>query len=643
MRFRHISDWLAVLFFFHFLWLVYCVLFNGTNTYMGGENEALMQTGLDLYRMALGKTFVKMLGINLVIGLLLLWPTIFLRRNGRNTFWVLSLLGFFILIQGLWISIGIIRIPTLFSEIYETAEGGFFTFVFHSLATRHGPLVLGLILALAGGSLYFFMNRIRFIITICYYVSAGLALFISQQPLSDLPLPDKSVLLLMADSLRSDAIDPVRTPEIWRQFSSDPSAWMLREAVPPVARTTPAVTALLTGKLPMVSKVRDMFSQESSFDQRTGSIVSRYREAGYCTIAVGEYPADFFNKIDFGFDAMDVPLIRFRELILQGMVKRSGLLLATLTWDVFRESSLLNKELRTLFIGLPTFAAGNSLLKRLAVQAKICDSKPIFAFMFFDQPHFPYVQTWPHYLALDPAYDGPFRFMKDAVSEPRNEIDRQRVRDLYQASVRAMDHSVGKILVALENAKAREGRTVIITGDHGESLYDRVGIMGHGDQLAEWEGITIPWLVFGAPKIKLEEVANRKFSTLHLAEWLAAIRGLPYLHTSLTLDEIYVESEIWMAESPNLPKDRIRYPDLSAILGMKDPDAHIAVKDEYLPLINHAKHRKYIFESYEISFYPSADHVKITSNGVNIVPPELPPRARIFFEKYDPSFYRSLF
>ncbi|APS00239.1 hypothetical protein [Pajaroellobacter abortibovis] len=77
---------------------------------------------------------------------------------------------------------------------------------------------------------------------------------------------------------------------------------------------------------------------------------------------------------------------------------------------------------------------------------------------------------------------------------------------------------------------------VVVTGDRGESLYDHLDIMGHGDQLGKIEGIAAPWIVFGAGK--------HRFS----------LNRVPHqLSVSLDPSIIYLQTDLCLAETPKYP------------------------------------------------------------------------------------------
>jgi hypothetical protein len=293
--------------------------------------------------------------------------------------------------------------------------------------------------------------------------------------------------------------------------------------------------------------------------------------------------------------------------------------------------------MQRLFEGLPIFAAPRSMLTRFEALASQCGDRPLFALVFADQPHFPYVQTWPHYLARGGDYTGRFKFGKDdatrGVSSPE---DKARIRELYDTSLLSTDDAFARLVAHLHASGQLERSTVILTGDHGESLYDRLDIVGHGDQIGEMEGISVPWVVFGAGKQTFATKRHMVQST-ELASRLAQLNGLTYASTqALPEGVIYVETDLWMAHTANVPKNRIRYPELSGLLTLEDKEAHIEVDRAFLPTIEFAKHRLWVVDGKRYTIEPGEREILATIDGQRASTREFPDVIRSFMHRYYP-------
>ncbi len=57
-------------------------------------------------------------------------------------------------------------------------------------------------------------------------------------------------------------------------------------------------------------------------------------------------------------------------------------------------------------------------------------------------------------------------------------------------------------------------------------------------------------------------------------------------------------------------RTRIRYPDVSVLCGLAEPDKDVVLKDEYRDLINIAKYRTVFDESYKLVYMPTREGVR---------------------------------
>ena len=114
------------------------------------------------------------------------------------------------------------------------------------------------------------------------------------------------------------------------------------------------------------------------------------------------------------------------------------------------------------------------------------DPRPLFAYVNFQDCHFPY-----HHAGLEPL------LADDPVS--RDEIvpaNAARVERTYLNTVANVDAAVGRVLAAWERARGSRPAFVIV-GDHGESFFFD-GLLGHGIDLVG-EQMRIPFLAGGLP------------------------------------------------------------------------------------------------------------------------------------------------
>jgi len=123
------------------------------------------------------------------------------------------------------------------------------------------------------------------------------------------------------------------------------------------------------------------------------------------------------------------------------------------------------------------------------------------AYVHYLEPHFPYDPPPPFDTRFGP--DAPLsrevrrddtwiRSVNDAELQATPEELEHLVR-LYDGNLAYVDQEVGRLRAALESAGVWDETVVILTSDHGESLYQH-GFIGHGFQLFE-ESIRVPLII----------------------------------------------------------------------------------------------------------------------------------------------------
>lgn len=113
-------------------------------------------------------------------------------------------------------------------------------------------------------------------------------------------------------------------------------------------------------------------------------------------------------------------------------------------------------------------------------------AKPVFLYVNFHDTHFPY-----HHAGIKPLVSD--------VALPRAQISPERaeeLRETYANAAANVDAAIGRLLADLESSLGQPP-AVIVTADHGESLYDG-GFLGHGYALDEVQ-TRVPFVAAGLP------------------------------------------------------------------------------------------------------------------------------------------------
>ena len=122
--------------------------------------------------------------------------------------------------------------------------------------------------------------------------------------------------------------------------------------------------------------------------------------------------------------------------------------------------------------------------------------RPQFIYLNFQAAHFPYSHP---------------NMQKKIIKEfiPRSEIraeNRDRVAETYWNAVANADWAVGQVVETLKNNNLYDQTTLVILGDHGESLFED-GFLGHGHAINEAQ-THIP-LLFNDPNLKIREAIGQ--------------------------------------------------------------------------------------------------------------------------------------
>ncbi|MBZ0272443.1 sulfatase-like hydrolase/transferase [bacterium] len=431
------------------------------------------------------------------------------------------------------------------------------------------------------------------------------------------------ILLLVADSLRPDRIachggPDVFTPNINRICRG---ATVMEAAYVSCPRTFPSWVSMLTGREPWNHGVRNMFP-----DPKTvvfpDALPARLSAAGYDTAVFSDYAGDIFPRMDVGFEIVDAPPFNFRSLVAVETLMTQRLLLP------FIDTAIGRRLVPIIDASADASDAGNlagRVLRHLAKPARA----PRFVAVFFSTTHFPFATNYPDLGRFsDSDYMGPFKFKKmPVIGEERvSPDDARQIAALYNAAVYSVDRAVGRIVESVRRAPGGERTVVLITSDHGESLYENLEDMGHGDHFRGMATVHVPIIIDAPHQFPQGLVSQRLTNNVDIAPTLAAaakvdlpddIDGLniAWRIAETGADErlLFFETGIWFVNSSAgyLNGRRIVYPDITTIGEIaKDDDRAIVIKDQYLPITNIAKHRMVFDGRYKLVYMPTPDGIR---------------------------------
>lgn len=271
------------------------------------------------------------------------------------------------------------------------------------------------------------------------------------------PKSGKNLVLIVLESTRADALGrevdgvPV-TPNLNALAQSGTS---VKNAYSHVGFTGPSLKSL--------------FSSTFYASEKTPSLFRELKKSGY-KIAVFSGQPETFAGIS--------------EAV--GMQESS---------DVFLDADVLKEERAFSFTAKGSLLVDGKILLREfdRTMGQVAEwDRPVFTYINFQSAHFPYF------------HPGAKRILTDKPI-PRSSISKKNeawVRKTYWNAVAYGDWLVGQVIARLKKIGVYDNSIVIVTADHGESLFDD-GFLGHG-HILNAQQTRIP-LIINIPDVKVRE------------------------------------------------------------------------------------------------------------------------------------------
>lgn len=398
-----------------------------------------------------------------------------------------------------------------------------------------------------------------------------------------------NVLIVAADSLRTDRLVASVMP-----FTASlvPKGILYRQAFTPIARTFPSWVSTLTGTEPRRHHVRTMFPRASERTATGATLFHALRDEGWRTFVVSDFAGDVFRRFDAGFDEADTPTLTVDELARGTVLPHHGWSLPLLRLAVGR--ALLPEWRNLAHLSDPDW-----LVTRALKSVDRDPARPFAGLVFFGTSHFPYPSPWPYYRRGSDGYRG--RYLYDAPplqGEDPDAADIAQIRARYDGAIAAVDGGVARLMGELEHRGLLANTIVVITGDHGEALFDEAGAYGHGDQLLE-EAQRVPVLILG-PGVAARPISDEQVRLYDLPATLLELAGVgdgQFGDGSTLLRPgtrpVCVETGIWFqAGAPaHLRGSRLDYPSISELLEMDPTTREIVLRDDARRMVEAAKDR----------------------------------------------------
>ena len=401
-----------------------------------------------------------------------------------------------------------------------------------------------------------------------------------------------NVLILASDSLRTDRLlDSSVMPFTQSRIASGA---LYRYAVTPISRTYPAWVSTLTGTEPRAHDVRHMFPTSRSRRDVGETLFTELRDQGYFTFAASDFAGDVFPGFEGGFEVEDTPHLNIDTLAMSTVLSHHTWSLPLLRFAWFR-------GLFPYWRNVPSIADPEWVVDRALGLVDGASGRPFAGLVFFSTAHFPYVGPYPFYKERSGDYRGDYLYQVPPV-EGETAPDEEDVRQIaarYDGALMAIDRAMERLMASLEARGLTENTLIVITGDHGEELYEEPGIAGHGDTIRNLRSQAVPILFLGpgvsggvdsSAQVRHYDLPATVLDLLDDATRFG--HGVSLLDNDATRP-ICVETGIWFW--PSRPKGlqgrRLDYPGISALLDLDTKTREMVLKTEIESLVESAKER----------------------------------------------------
>lgn len=429
----------------------------------------------------------------------------------------------------------------------------------------------------------------------------------------NLNLPEKSILLILADSFRADHMNTSITPHLI-EIKMKMKGVALKGIVTPSESTVTSVAALFTGKMPHESGVKSSYSKPLDFSK--DSLIYDLKLKGYCTIGISYYSENSITRNEYGFDIKRNMLSDYSYKYLSYfLLKRDPLLIAALAFDsIYNFTPKIVKSSYDFFSGAPSVL---KILKDLKKRKESCTGKPIFAFLLFQEPHFEYPVTFPYYLDI-PFEQRRYSVLSDYYSNENKKSVIKYISKFYSNSIKQVDIGVSKLILDNFVDSKDEDKTIIFSSDHGEYLGEGENYL-HAETLGPVSGGMMPFLVFGRGRTLYEKLGETIIQNTELRRDINLIASSSELKKRPRQVYLYRESEIWpWGDSLKMDFDRVHYPVSWEGLLEYSANGTLVLADQYGPITEYAKHRQWIIgnDTYDIIPQDNNKHLLKKNNKI---------------------------
>jgi len=372
---------------------------------------------------------------------------------------------------------------------------------FHSWARRTIPLMTGVFLVLAGGSL-------------------GWRVIVERRALASIPAAPAgapNVLLITLDTVRAESLSLYgysrpTSPQLERLATA---GVRFDNALTTAPWTLPSHASMLTGRFPHELSI----GWTTPLDGKYPTLAEVLSERGYETagfVANSTY-CTYESGLSRGFAHYEDCPISFGEIVFSSSLGRS----------IANNHSIRRVVGYYDILGRKTAEELNRDFFDWLSSRKV--QRPFFAFLNYFDAHEPYLPPQPFYdefrSSNEPRKNWLIRHsLRDGERSNKREMSAEEIKienDAYDASISYIDHHLGLLIDTLSDRGLLGNTLVIITADHGE-LFGEHGLFTHGNSLYI-QSLHVPLLISFPPRVPAGRIVAEPVS---LAELPATIVDL---------------------------------------------------------------------------------------------------------------------
>jgi arylsulfatase A-like enzyme len=350
----------------------------------------------------------------------------------------------------------------------------------------------------------------------CFLILLGISCNKKEQAIIDKPLAAPNIVFILADQWRAQSVgylgnEDVITPNL---DSLAQESVVFHNAVTVMAVCAPWRGSFISGQYPLTHGI---FYNDKPFPIEATTIGKIYKNAGYKTGYIGKWHLNGHKRGEDPFSGRNKPVPKERR---QGFDY----------WKVrevthnYNNSFYFDEENeRQIWEGYDAFAQTDSAISYINKNK----DNPFLLVLSWGPPHDPYHTAPEKYKS---RYDASKIHLRPNVPEDFADSARQVLANYY-AHCTALDHSVGRLLAALDEAGIAENTIFVFTSEHGDMLMSK-GVL---KKQRPWdESIKVPLLVRYPDK--LGKTAQQVYDPINTPDLLPTLLGLSNLSIPETVE-----------------------------------------------------------------------------------------------------------